>query len=271
MITVEFGKKRGYNLDGIKRTNTELEMDYYLFLDETGDHGLSYVDENFPLFLLCGCLIKSEHLKKIEDRINDFKLKFFGTTEIILHSRDIRKCEGAFQILFDLELKADFYKTLNNILSELDYCLIGSAINKKQHIKKYGKSAKNPYLISLSFILERTVFYLDSSSANSCVSILAEKRGRAEDKQLLSDFNSITDRGTYYVSVDRFKKAIRDFSFHNKRANVVGLQIADLCAYPLARHLLNPKEPYIPFNMIEKKIYCDRNNRYKGWGLKVFP
>ena len=246
-------------------------MDYYLFLDETGDHGLSYIDENFPLFLLCGCLIKSENLKKAEDQINDFKLKFFKTTEVILHSRDIRKCEGAFQILFDLEIKADFYKTLNNILSELDYCLIGSAINKKQLIKKYGKSAKDPYSLSLSFVLERAVFYLNSLSANSFVSIVAEKRGKAEDKQLLSDFNSITDRGTYFVGVDRLKKTIKEFSFHSKRENVVGLQLADLCAYPLARHLLNPKEPYIPFKMIEKKIYCDVNNRYKGWGLKVFP
>jgi hypothetical protein len=24
---------------------------YHLFLDETGDHGLSFIDKNFPLFL----------------------------------------------------------------------------------------------------------------------------------------------------------------------------------------------------------------------------
>ncbi|MFA5293146.1 MAG: DUF3800 domain-containing protein [Phycisphaerae bacterium] len=246
-------------------------MDYYLFLDETGDHGLSYVDENFPIFLLCGCLVTSENLKKAEEKINNFKLRFFKTSEVILHSRDIRKCEGSFQILFDLKIKEEFYKTLNGILSDLDYCLIGSAINKKEHIIKYGKSAKDPYSIALSFILERTVFYLNSASSNSSVSILVEKRGKAEDKKLLSDFNSIMDRGTYYLSVDRLKKTIKDFSFLSKRENIVGLQIADLCAYPLARHLLNPKEPYIPFKTIEKKIYCDGNNRYNGWGLKVFP
>jgi len=33
-------------------------MKYFFFLDETGDHGLDFIDKNFPLFLLCGCLIR---------------------------------------------------------------------------------------------------------------------------------------------------------------------------------------------------------------------
>ena len=88
---------------------------------------------------------------------------------------------------------------------------------------------------------------------------------------LLSHFNSILSRGTFYVSPDRLKNKIKNFSFYSKRGNIIGLQIADLCAYPLARHLLNPKEPYIPFNIIENKIYCDEKGQYEGWGLKLFP
>lgn len=38
-------------------------MKYYLFLDETGDHGLSYIDRNFPIFLLCGCLFDHNELR----------------------------------------------------------------------------------------------------------------------------------------------------------------------------------------------------------------
>ena len=38
-------------------------MNYYCFLDETGDHGLSFVDKNFPLFLLCGCITKEDAYK----------------------------------------------------------------------------------------------------------------------------------------------------------------------------------------------------------------
>ena len=47
-------------------------MKYFLFLDESGDHGLSRIDENFPIFLLCGILISEENYNKIS---NDFNQK----------------------------------------------------------------------------------------------------------------------------------------------------------------------------------------------------
>ena len=93
-------------------------MKYYFFLDETGDHGLSFVDPNFPLFLLAGCLFEETELKKLEEKVNKFKNIFFETKEVILHSRDIRKCEGSFQILFDLDLKKRFYEELNEALAQ---------------------------------------------------------------------------------------------------------------------------------------------------------
>ncbi|OPY72805.1 MAG: hypothetical protein A4E64_02793 [Syntrophorhabdus sp. PtaU1.Bin058] len=246
-------------------------MKYRFFLDETGDHGLSYIDKNFPLFLLCGCLFQEDDLNKMETDINTFKTKYFKTTQIILHSREIRKCEGPFQILFNLDIKASFYAALNKIIENTTYKIIGAGINKEKHIKKYGKSAKDPYSLSLSFIIERLMFCLDSLDKNGTVEIEVEERGKKEDTLLLSHFNSILDRGTYYISSQRLKKTILSFGFYSKKENVTGLQIADLCAYPLARHLLNPEIPYIPFDIIEKKIYCNKKGEYKGWGLKVFP
>jgi len=246
-------------------------MKYSFFLDETGDHGLSYVDKNFPLFFLCGCLFREDELEKVKTNINNFKQKYFKTTEVILHSREIRKCEGAFQILFDLNLKSKFYEDLNEILGNSQFTIIGAGINKEEHIKKYGKGAKDPYSLSLSFVIERLIFCLDGLDTQAVVEIKAERRGRKEDQMLLSHFNSILDRGTYYVSSGRLKEKVMDFGFCEKRENVVGLQIADLCAYPLARHLIYPQEPYVPFEIVERKIYCSKEGEYAGWGLKLFP
>ena len=246
-------------------------MKYFFFLDETGDHGLDYVDDNFPLFLLCGCLVREDHLKAIEDKINALKQKYFKSEKVILHSRDIRKCEGSFQIFFDLNIKADFYKNLNLVLENGEYIIIGSGIDKNEHIKKYGKGAKDPYSLALSFVIERLIFCIDKTDRNAIIEILAEKRGRKEDLMLLSHFNSTMDRGTYYVSSERLKGKIVRFGFHAKKENIVGLLIADLCAYPLARSILNPGEPYIPFEIIRHKIYSNEKGEYEGWGLKVFP
>jgi hypothetical protein len=246
-------------------------MKYKFFLDETGDHGLSYIDQNFPLFLLCGCLFPEDSLLVMEQQVNDFKMKYFKTTSVILHSREIRKCEGPFQILFDIGLKSQFYEELNNIISNADFRIIGSGIHKEKHIKQYGKEAKDPYSLSLSFIIERLIFCLGTLDSKATVDISVEVRGKKEDTMLLSHFNSILDRGTYYVSRERLREKVQSFGFNNKRDNIIGLQIADLSAYPLARHVLNPEVPYIPFNMIEKKIYCNNKGKYKGWGLKLFP
>lgn len=246
-------------------------MKYQLFLDETGDHGLNFIDKNFPLFLLCGCLFQEEELKELESKVGEFKRKYFKTTEVVLHSREIRKCDGVFQILFDLKLKEEFYKDLNSLLKNSKYTVIGVGINKEEHIKKYGTQAKDPYSLSLSFIIERMIFCLDNLDRHALVEIKAEIRGKKEDQNLLAHFHSIHDGGTYHVSRERLQKRIKGLKFCGKRENVVGLQVADLVAYPLARHLLNPKEPYIPFSIIEGKIYCNAKREYDGWGLKLFP
>jgi len=210
-------------------------------------------------------------MENMEKKVNLFKQKYFSTSNVILHSREIRKCEGSFQILFDLNLKAKFYEDMNLIIKNSKFKIIGVGINKEEYIKRYGKSAKDPYALSLSFIIERLIFYLDELNKEAEVEIIAEKRGMKEDKKLLSQFNSTLDLGTYYVLSDRLKKKIKKFEFKFKKENIVGLQVADLCAYPLARHLLNSEEPYIPFIIIEEKIYCNNKGKYDGWGLKLFP
>ena len=58
------------------------------------------------------------------------------------------------------------------------------------------------------------------------------------------------------------------FSFRYKKDNVIGLQLADLIAYPIARYVLNPKSPNPAFDVISDNIYT-----YKGatLGMKIIP
>lgn len=244
---------------------------YRFFLDETGDHGLTFIDESFPIFLVVGCLFEESEYLKVSEEINALKNEFFGSNKVILHSRDIRKCEGTFQILFDLELKKRFYEKLNKIISDAKFTIIAVAIDKKKYIEKYGRGAQNPYTICLSYILERLVFCTDQATEISTISIDIEKRGKKEDAQLLAHYNSIIDRGTYHVDSNRFKQRIANFMMKSKKDNEIGLQVADLCAYPIARHVLNSEEPYIPFKIIEGKLRKGANGRVDGYGLKTFP
>lgn len=150
---------------------------FNMYLDETGDHGLNFVDENFPIFLLTACLFNESDYAHLCDEVNAFKIKFFGTDGVILHSRDIRKCEGAFQILFDLTIKADFYKDLNRILKNADFNIFSAVLNKQDYIEKYGRTASDPYFICLTHIIETVISHLNKVH-NSNLSIFIEKRGK---------------------------------------------------------------------------------------------
>ena len=65
---------------------------YNLFIDESGDHGLSNLNPDFPIFLLCGIIISSENYEELSCDFNAIKKDIWKSNHVIFHSRDIRKC-----------------------------------------------------------------------------------------------------------------------------------------------------------------------------------
>ena len=74
-------------------------------------------------------------------------------------------------------------------------------------------------------------------------------------------------RGTAAVSAERFKKLDCPLHFQSKKNNIVGVQIADLCAHPCARHILNPARPNRAFEIARRHIYSQ--GAINGWN--IFP
>ena len=67
-------------------------------------------------------------------------------------------------------------------------------------IRQYGK-LNDVYGLSLSYIMERVVFYLDSVGKDNIeLRTVIERRGKKEDKSLLNYYNQLLDRGTYWVN-----------------------------------------------------------------------
>jgi hypothetical protein len=243
-------------------------LKYYLFIDESGDHGLKTIDDGFPVFLLCGVLVSEVEYFNINSVVNSSKIKYWDNTNVILHSRDIRKCNNEFKILFDLTIKEKFYEDINHILTSSNYNIISSAIDKIAFIKKYGKLEDDVYEIALSFILERTIFCLDEMKDCKSLEIIIEKRGRKEDAKLSSHLHKLSQIGTYYVDAERMKKYAIKYKFLGKKENNNGLQISDLLAYPIARKIITPEGVNISYELIKEKFYTKNGKRY---GLKVFP
>ncbi len=242
---------------------------YNLFIDESGDHGLSNLNPDFPYFLLCGIIISDQEYETLQVSFNNIKQTIWDSPNVIFHSRDIRKCEKEFRYLFDLSLKSKFYKMLDEVIAVSDYNIIASAIDKDKYIKLYGRLSDDVYEISLSFIIERAVFYLDAlESSGASLTITIEKRGYKEDKKLEEHFQRLMARGTGYVTPERLSKYTITILFKNKRENINGLQLADLIAYPMARHVMEPTRINPSFEVFKNKIYAKSGKLY---GLKVFP
>ena len=232
----------------------------YIFMDEAGDHSLAKIDPDFPVFVLvmiaCDATCYDE---KIVPYVNDFKLSWFGTTDIILHSRDIRKGIAPFAFIHDKKKSQLFYEDINQLITSCNYKIIAIAIRKDLHKQRYGLYAQNPYGLSLELALER-VCSLDG--IHDGVQIVGEARGKKEDRDLLAAFQFICENGTRYVSAQKLQQLFfKTPEFKAKRENIIGTQLADLIAYPIARHVLNPRKSHPSYEVLSSKVHV----------LKIFP
>ena len=244
-------------------------MIYSLFIDESGDHGLSNIDPSFPVFVLCGVLFASDAKVEMEERVDELKKEFWGDKKVILHSRDIRKCEKEFQILFNMEIKNRFYSLLNSTITGSNYKVFAAAIDKNAHVIEFGRLANDVYEIALSFIIEQCVLCLNEiAKVKSQLNIIIEKRGRKEDAQLAAHIQRIQTRGTGLVTADALAAYEPDVKFCSKGDDVAGLQLADLVAYPIARYIMDEARANPAFDLVKAKIYSRENEMI---GLKRFP
>lgn len=243
-------------------------MPVIVYMDESGDHSLELVDKDFPLFALAMFICKQDvYNQQIVPAVNQLKMDYFGHEAVILHSRDIRKAQGDFGFLTRPDKRDEFCAKLNRIMAEMKYTLIVTVIKKQAHIEKYGVNAANPYDLAMTFCMERLLPFLETHNQQK-VQIIAECRGKKEDDELMLSFLRVTSQGTAYNEAARFKQIDFDLKFVPKARNVVGTQLADLAAYPIARHVHNSQRPNPAYEILKSKFYNG-----PGWvkGLKVFP
>lgn len=245
--------------------STQNFSDYIVYVDESGDHGLKTIDENYPMFVLSFCIIhKADYAKTVVPLFQEFKFKHFGHDQAILHESDIRRDRGYFGFLKSKQLKTDFMNELTDIVVASPFTLICTAIKKQPYRERYH-SPKNPYHVALGYGLERVFYYLQEQGAHQLKThIVVEQRGRVEDDELELEFRRICDGGNY-----KNLQLPLELVFADKKSNSAGLQLADLIARPVGVHLLKPEQENRAFNAIEDKFYGGKHKL--GRGLKCFP
>jgi hypothetical protein len=241
--------------------------DYLVFVDESGDHELTKIDPQYPVFVLLFVIIrKADYVETVCRELQRFKLKFWGHDEVVLHEHEIRKPAGDFRILFSATVRERFLAELSRLMTDLPATVIAVVIDKTAFVTRYVDPV-SPYDYALEAGLERTYRHLEGlGQATSTTSVIVECRGRREDADLELAFRRERDGNNVLNRTFPFQLVVVP-----KAANSAGLQMADLMARPVGLHHLRPQQPNRAFDVVQSKLRHSPAGKIEGWGLKVFP
>jgi len=248
---------------------------YRLYVDESGDHNFSVVDDVGHRYLgLLGVGIETDYYRsEFHPNLEALKQGHFPHSPddpVLLHREDIynkRRCFGILQDPFkNLSWEQDFAKFVRTS----DFFLIGVVIDKKSHKERYGNAADHPYHLCLTFLLERYKGFLNYYGHKG--DVLAESRGRTEDTRLARRYSHIWHHGTYYNAAASFQAALtsRELKFRKKDANIAGLQFADLLAHPVKMDILSRRGKIAWGPCYGKQLADIFQKKYNKYGQVLF-
>jgi Protein of unknown function (DUF3800) len=221
--------------------------DLIVYADESGDHGIRTINPENPVFVLAFCLFdKQDYMTSVVPAVMQFKFDTWGHDAVIFHSHEIRKQRGAFSILRDATRRQPFIERMNVLLGAAPFSVVAAAIDKT----KLTARTSHPYDLALTSCMERLQRVLIAKGqADRRTVIVVERRGKAEDDELELTFRRVADGANAVGPMPNL-----DICFMPKSHNSTGLQIADLVAHPIARHVIKPDQPNKAFEVVAPKL-----------------
>ena len=240
-----------------------------LFLDESGDHNLSVIDPQYPMFVLGGVIMEVDYAKgALTDALNDFKRRMLGRTDIVLHTADIIRNRNGFERMKDAGFRGEFLGGLNALMRAAEYRVVACTVHKTAHLARYGLGAVDPYMLSLDVLVER--FCMDVGHVTRGGIIVAEKRGPVLDRGLDLAWLNLKVGGTRFVQAHDIDDRIGNLVLRAKSDNIAGLQLADLVVSPIGRHVLG-KPDREDWRIVESKFRRSAHGKIEGYGLVSLP
>lgn len=241
--------------------------DYVVYVDESGDHELTKTNPEFPVFVLTFCLFRVEdYIATVVPALQRIKFRHFGHDMVVFHEREIHKATGPFTFLTDKPRREAFMADLNGWVQASPFTIIAVVIRKTEFaaLPTFGL---NPYHFAMKLGLERVDKFLRRRSQQDRIThIVFEARGRKEDDELELEFRRVCGRDNYRGEAFPFQ-----IVFPGKQINSAGLQLADLTARPIGRHVIKPGQPNRAYDLIATKLDRSPTGQIEGYGLKCYP
>jgi len=226
-------------------TPTPRKPRYRLYLDESGDHTYNLLEDPAHRYLgLLGVWFhQTNDYVSFADDLERLKRDVFGPRPdkpVILHRSDIINRKGPFGMLRETNVQARFNEGFLEVLSRARFRMVCVVIDKQSHLSRY-RSPFHPYHYCLAAMLDRYSGWLNYK--NAVGDVIAESRGGEEDLQLKQAYGRVYESGTLMSDRQHHQRALssKDIKIQPKRANIAGLQLADVLAYPLKQAWLAEK------------------------------
>jgi hypothetical protein len=187
----------------------------------------------------------------------------------------------AFKVLRDEDKRNAFNADLLRVIDQARFKMVVIVIDKQALQTAYGDAAAHPYHLGLGFLLQRYAGYLNH--INRIGDVMAEARGTKEDRLLAESYTRVYEQGVWMVRAGSFQAALssRQLKLKDKRANIAGLQLADVLAHPLKQRVLREYGLAVrdttAFGQQLAEIAQSKLNRHsydgriEGYGFVLFP
>jgi len=220
----------------------ELDNQYRLYIDESGDHVYKKMSHPSHRYLcLLGCWFRGADYRTFHIALEALKqehLPHNPDEPIVLHRDDLINRRGPFGVLREPPRAEAFDSDLVGLIAKTDFRVVSVVIDKKGLVESYGSAAAHPYHLAMGFMLQRYGGYLNHINRHG--DVLAESRGGREDRLLKDSYQRIYERGAWQQRAPFFQEALttRQLKLKPKRANIAGLQLADVLGHPIKQHML---------------------------------
>lgn len=261
---------------------------YRLYIDESGDHvfhdKVAMEEASHRYLALVGCWFKTKpDYLDFHKAIEDFKQRYLPHNPdepIILHRKEIINFSGPFWRLRDDVKREAFDRDLLITIESSEFKLVVVVIDKLEFKLRYPDPF-HPYHTALGFMLQWFCGYLNH--VNRQGDVMAESRGGREDSLLKNAYDHIYVHGDMHNRATFFQRVLtsKQLKLKKKSANIAGLQLADLLAYPARQDVLveheriaDPGDIFGTRLIQAVRMKYNRHlyeGRIEGYGKVLFP
>ena len=118
---------------------TDTRSQYMLCIDECGSYQLHPDGDPFPVFCVCGVIIQRNQYDVLQGRLNEWKERWFGSSEVVIHEPGLRKFRSTV-LRTHLSNRAEILSSLHDELAAMNFTVISAVIHKPEFFSRFSFS-----------------------------------------------------------------------------------------------------------------------------------